>query len=101
MGTIKTTKSNTFKVIGNGINENSLASSLSIYPNPSAGRFTVEVGTMMNQYKIEIHNMMGQKVYESYSAGKKVEVNVNLPKGIYLLQVETDLGRVNKKVIIQ
>ena len=53
------------------------------------------------QYKIIVYNMLGENVYEKIFIEKKAEVNVNLPKGIYQLRIETNAGVGNKKIIIQ
>ena len=54
-----------------------------------------------NKYTIKIYDLLGQLMYAESFAEKKKEINNNLPKGIYQLQVEMDFGRANSKVLIQ
>jgi hypothetical protein len=100
---IKTTKSNTIKRAVGGIKENELDRIVKIYPNPSRGRFTVEVNSSRSSVSMQlsIYDMLGQLMYSEAFIEKKKELNLNLPKGIYQLQIETNLGKANKKMIVE
>jgi len=99
---VKTTKSNTFRVIGNGIHENSLESQISIYPNPNHGTFTLQINNSQFQNsKMKIFNALGEVVYSINSHDPLTVINLSVNPGIYHLQVITDKGTVNRKIIIQ
>jgi hypothetical protein len=76
---------------------------ITIYPNPSRGKFTVEVNSSRSNgsMQLSIYNMLGQLMYSDTFTEKKKELNLNLPKGIYQLQIETNLGKANKKVVVE
>jgi parallel beta-helix repeat protein len=70
-----------------------------IYPNPTTGQFTVEGA---NVAKVEVYNLVGQKVCEQQ--GSKV-VNIdatNWHKGIYLVNIIEENGAVvTKKLVVR
>ena len=70
-----------------------------LYPNPTTGQFTVE-GANVN--KMEVYNLVGQKVYEQQ--GSKV-VNIDATswnKGIYLVNIIEQNGAVvTKKLVVR
>lgn len=79
-----------------GINTISYNNSISIYPNPNTGEFTLHIGNnnMVNR-RIEIYNTLGQKIYTKALAELNVdsEINVNnQPTGMYLYRVLTESG---------
>ena len=68
-----------------------------LYPNPTTGFFTVE-GAKLN--KVEVYNLVGQKVCEQQ--GSKV-VNIDATewnKGIYLVNVIEENGAVTTKKLV-
>jgi hypothetical protein len=85
---------------GYGIKEAQLKpESYIIYPNPTNDRFTVEGA---NVAKVEVYNLVGQKVCEQQ--GSKV-VNIdaaNWHKGIYLVNIiEQNDAVVTKKLVVR
>jgi hypothetical protein len=65
-----------------------------IYPNPSAGKFTVEFGQSFNSnYKtIVIHNVLGQMITRLRTNQKTVEVNLagTAQSGVYFIEILND-----------
>ncbi|MBI3502080.1 MAG: T9SS type A sorting domain-containing protein [Bacteroidetes bacterium] len=97
----------TLSVAPNAVSQTDFASQIIIYPNPSTGIFQVQVGNgqlaIGNEYKIEIYNVMGEKVTQSVipSGARNLTIDLsNQPSGIYFIQVKTTGGIVNKKIII-
>ena len=85
---------------GYGIKEAQLKpESYIIYPNPTNDRFTVEGA---NVAKVEVYNLVGQKVCEQQ--GSKV-VNIDATdwhKGIYLVNIIEENGAVvTKKLVVR
>jgi hypothetical protein len=70
-----------------------------LYPNPTTGQFTVEGA---NVDKVEVYNLVGQKVCEQQ--GSKV-VNIDATewnKGIYLVNIVEENGAVvTKKLVVR
>ena len=89
-----------------GIAEESINNSLSIYPNPNNGIFTVSFdAALKTNYKIEITNSIGQLVFKQ--AIKDVSGTYSQPidistygKGIYLLNLTDDKNQSIKKVLV-
>ena len=69
-----------------------MATTMSVYPNPAKGSFTVE-GTGL----LTITNILGQKVRE-----KTIENNniITLPEGMYLLRLTSGNASATKKVVV-
>ena len=87
-----------------GIN-NSILSSISIYPNPSTGLFTIDFKRVKeNNSNISIVNSIGNVVFsEELIIGefsKQIDLS-NLSKGIYLIELQTEIGVYKNKIILQ
>jgi hypothetical protein len=85
-----------------GIKENSFSTGITIYPNPSNGKFTLELENINGKTKdgvIEIYNVIGEKVY--YSAVQQLNFTTidlsDKPSGIYFLTIHSN----NEKKIIK
>lgn len=83
------------------------ASEISIYPNPSTGKFIIVTPTLKGaKAMIEVYSLLGEKIYELISVFPPLEpvLSVSLPlgtgSGIYLLKLKTANGTVTKKVVI-
>jgi hypothetical protein len=57
-----------------------------IYPNPSNGKFTISNELILE--KIEIFDILGNKVYEDEPKVQIAQINTNLPKGLYIYRVK-------------
>lgn len=88
-----------------GINESSFNSVIQIYPNPTSGKFIIEMENVKSRLKngvIEIYNVLGEKVYQSEIKNPKSEINLNVPNGIYFYQIRNGQQEIkNGKLIIQ
>lgn len=72
-----------------------------LYPNPSSGIFHIKCDNIRS---IEIINISGKLVYSKSFEGIISNININLrdySKGIYLINIYTDQGLINKKIIIE
>jgi hypothetical protein len=84
-----------------GIIEVVSASDILIYPNPTNGIFTIKSGQEKIK-KLSVYNWMGEEVYSVSISSGQISCPVNISKeanGIYFLQVETENGRVGKRVV--
>jgi hypothetical protein len=71
-----------------------------IYPNPSNGKFIVEMEN--GKGVIEIYNVFGEKVFQSKISNPKSEINLNLSNGMYFYQVKDNKQFISTgKLIIQ
>ena len=77
---------------------------LKIYPNPTSGLFTVSLATEnANIESIRLYNISGQLVKQLNNVNSNnSSFNVNeLSQGVYIIQVLTDNGVENRKVVIE
>jgi len=84
-------ESNTFQVSSTiGINDKDLKE-FTLYPNPTAGTFIIELRTanLSEKINIEIYGLYGESVLSTESAGEqKHELSlIGRPAGIYLLRI--------------
>ena len=78
-----------------------------IYPNPNSGIFNVSFNTLI-QGKIEISiiNTLGKKVFydelENFSGDYEQQFSIQAySKGIYFINIKTNIGVIIKKLVIQ
>jgi len=74
---------------------------VSIYPNPTKGTFTV-YGLQFAMKKIELFNVVGEKLFEKYCTKKSKEENIDMSKyssGLYFVKVFTEEGAATLKVV--
>ena len=76
-----------------------LSTEAKLYPNPTTGQFTVEGA---NIDKVEVFNLVGQKVYEQKDS-KVVNIDAtDWNKGIYLVNIiEKNGAAVTKKLVVK
>lgn len=88
---------------GFGIAENNIDNGVTVYPNPSTGKFQVAANNSSgNEYKIEICNVMGEKVYSLTYPFTQLPIDLSSqPKGIYFYQLSVDNAIRAGKIIIQ
>ena len=81
------------------LNITELSAEAKLYPNPTTGQFTVEGA---NVAKVEVYNLVGQKVCEQQGS-KVVSINAtNWNKGIYLVNIIEQNGAVvTKKLVVR
>lgn len=81
--------------------------SLSIYPNPNAGSFTLRWESLASQnIHISVINAMGQHVYDlAHDIGTGIqEHKINITghaTGLYILSLTTPEGQINRRIILK
>jgi hypothetical protein len=77
------------------------ASDISIYPNPSDGRFTVVFEHQPEQHQVEIFNIFGKPILKSTLIGKEHSIDISgQPGGVYLLMISDGRKRVFRKMVV-
>ena len=80
---------------------------LTIYPNPTKDIFIIKFKSLVVQdIKLNIVNSIGELIFSENIARHIGDYNKNIDlkdnaKGIYFLEIETDEGIINKKLILQ
>ncbi|MBI3501361.1 MAG: T9SS type A sorting domain-containing protein [Bacteroidetes bacterium] len=83
----------------NGVNELNNMETISIYPNPSSGQFTVY--SLQFPVQIQVYNMLGEKIYSSIVNSKLETVNLSAANGIYFLKLKSESGEKILKLIVE
>ncbi|MCB9252149.1 MAG: T9SS type A sorting domain-containing protein [Flavobacteriales bacterium] len=77
-------------------------STLSVYPNPSSGKITLELPNVGEVQNIRIINSMGQIVYKGETSETWVELNLDhLTKGLYYVECINNYATHLQKLIIE
>jgi len=74
-----------------GINDKFENESVRIYPNPSNGKINIEMDKEYKLMTVEIVSASGQIVHQKdYSDVQTINLNLDLPKGIYFIRMSND-----------
>lgn len=87
-----------------GINENIANKYISIYPNPTNGKFCIDLKEPKSKMEIEIYNALGQKTYKSSIlfplSTNEIDFSAQ-SKGVYLIKINDGENSYNEKILIQ
>ncbi len=83
-----------------GINEAENELMVSVYPNPSAGSFTIAMPHALKVKKISIYDLSGSVVFQSATPPSSLLVN-GLSSGMYILQVQTAGDMLTQKLVVE
>lgn len=88
-----------------GIHDQLLSQHLVAYPNPSNGGFTVEnILPGSGSVELMVTDLMGHTLFRSndriHSGVYRKNLDLNLSQGVYLLMMQTQLGRAVKQIEI-
>lgn len=96
------------KAFPQGVVNTGLLRDLSLYPNPTEGRFTVQFNTVqpIKDLKVVVMNLTGQQVavqqFSHPGAQFRTEMDLrNQPKGVYLVEVIADGDKAVRKLIVR
>lgn len=90
-----------FPGLANGVGAPEHANDIMIYPNPSKGKFGIKSAELSVDYRVEIYNMMGEKVYMGYGPRTNKTIDISSqPNGVYFLYLKSEEGSTAKKIIV-
>jgi len=77
-----------------GISEDKTLNGLQVYPNPSNGRFYVDLSQTSEEVKeLKILDMQGKIIFETRDTHEKIFVDIsNYSSGIYVIQLKTSFN---------
>ncbi|PCI99850.1 MAG: hypothetical protein COB15_03435 [Flavobacteriales bacterium] len=82
-----------------GVKENRL-SNLSIYPNPTNGSITINLEGTKSNIQIQLTNSIGQAILTKYyKSANHINIDIDAPKGLYFLKLESNGEVITKKII--
>lgn len=90
-----------------GMNEASISELVSVYPNPAKDYFTIDLNNFPGQIKnVSLYNIQGREIMPNISCKNKNNklwkvFLENVVDGFYVINIETDEGIINKKILLQ
>jgi len=71
--------------------ESRAANQIRLYPNPTSGEFSIDLGTPRDKVQISILNSLGQVItVQELRHTKQVQLNLDAPQGLYFLHLTFD-----------
>ncbi|MBI3509365.1 MAG: T9SS type A sorting domain-containing protein [Bacteroidetes bacterium] len=87
------------------VNENNIAEEISVYPNPSNGKFRImgmipiAIGT---KTEIEIYDLAGEKIYQSEISEANAEIDLSgNAKGVYAVKINNGGKNYFQRVVVE
>jgi hypothetical protein len=77
--------------------------SITVFPNPSSGYFTIAFSDLINNGTVEVYNLLGEKIAEDIiSSATKKEINLkNTSPGIYFMKICEGEKQFARKIVIE
>lgn len=77
-----------------GAAENNFENKINIYPNPTQGGISVELGEVYSSVSLTVRDMLGRTIQsEEFTNTDKAEVQINAGTGIYFIEVAVGSSR--------
>ena len=74
--------------------ENSFDPSFRVYPNPTKGNITIELGAVFDNIHVTLSNPSGQVISDAYYTSSDIlDIKIEGYKGIYFLNIQTMNGK--------
>ncbi|MCT4587772.1 MAG: leucine-rich repeat domain-containing protein [Carboxylicivirga sp.] len=87
--------------LATSINKNSQIDKLNLYPNPTLGRFKINIGDVTKDAKIEIYSLSGRLLFSDYFQSSEYNFKEDLKKGVYIVMVKTSNKSYSQKLIVR
>lgn len=83
-----------------------LSNIFSFYPNPNSGTFTIQFKELVSDFNIEIYDITGKVVFtkefkQNSDLSKDINIQSEMSKGVYFMNLKTNDGILTKKIIIE
>ncbi|MBJ7879767.1 M1 family aminopeptidase [Gelidibacter salicanalis] len=79
------------------VDRHSVAMELSVYPNPTSNRITIKKPDHLMVERIHIYNVLGQQLYTS---GWTNSIDMSsFSSGLFVIELQTNIGNINKSVL--
>jgi len=85
------------------IEDNEAAKSeLSVYPNPTSGKITIDLGKTYKAVNVKVRNTFGQVVLtKSFEITNKLNFEIEGAKGVYFVEIWTSEGNVAQMKVVK
>jgi len=83
-----------------GITENSFGSEIIVYPNPTNGDFSIDLGENYHDITITLTDLVGKIIRtNTFNKGQLLNLKIEEPAGIYLLNIKSGEQQSKKAII--
>ena len=75
---------------------------ITVYPNPTSGKFTISSKSIISS--VEIYNLHGQRIDSDFKINRQTSTEIDLSshsKGIYILNIHSGTKIYNCKIVVQ
>ncbi|MDF2438470.1 MAG: leucyl aminopeptidase [Bacteroidota bacterium] len=85
-----------------GVNKIESKNQISIYPNPSKGKFNIKIDNISQKTTICVYDILGNCILSQATNGNEInKLDLSLhANGIYFVQIDTGKEKLNKKIVI-
>ena len=74
-----------------GVIENNFGNDFVVYPNPSKGNFTIDLGTTLHSIRISISDLTGRIIQSNeYNNVQLLNLSLDKPAGMYFITISSD-----------
>jgi hypothetical protein len=92
--------SDCFSIASVNIFENSFGKELVIFPNPTKGNFSIDLGSNFESTKINIMDINGELIQRKiFYKSQNLNLNLTAPNGVYILSIESGLQKATIRLI--
>jgi hypothetical protein len=73
-----------------GVLENTFSNGLTVYPNPTRGIVTIDLGEYLSEFIVNINDINGKLIRQStYKNTKRFKLNLDVDSGIYFMTIKS------------
>lgn len=85
------------------INDDSFASTISLFPNPATNHLTIDLGSSNKKAEVTITDITGKVIYKTATRdSQELEVNTkDFAAGIYVVQIQSEDFIATKKLVVE
>ncbi len=81
-------------LLTSGIMENDFGDELIVYPNPTPGKFNIDLGETYHDVSVIVSNLLGQIISsQHFGTTQQMSIDVSKPAGFYLIEIQTGEGK--------
>ena len=73
-----------------GLLENTFGQALTLYPNPTTGNFTIDLGSEVDAVELTVLDLSGKVISSTrYTQTEAIQYHLNEPSGVYILEIKS------------
>ncbi|MCL7765390.1 T9SS type A sorting domain-containing protein, partial [Polaribacter sp. Z014] len=88
-----------------GLDEDTLTADTNIYADNENHKIVISKNNEVQINKVELYDILGKKVrlweMKEQKTTYQLDINKQIPTGVYIVKMNTNKGTINKKVVIE